>query len=496
MVVLIWWWVPLCESCSSELHWLVVSFEMAAMDPESLFLLYWFRGSICGLPHYCSQFSKSTFCSTHRSVCLGSDVVAQSIEYTLTCSPLSRSCCGIDRFSYPHSYAIYETPTCPRLFLPLILDARALELRAHGAVQSSWQYNRNLRAAAKALNSYERSCAFQTSKPLKQNPHKWRLTVQFPSALGGFLGKFCQLLCQRPWAEVQGHHRRWPPELGVKWPVNRMQHGAVLVCKSVCVSKLYKAVYPTQCTQDQPGHYACSLCSLTDVYVFFNASISMCMNVCESKCVFVCVCAQVTLKLPDQMCRSLDCAEWWVAPSLTLQTLNNAHRSLQLMSSLYKEPTLRALPTVSIRSSIAGEWSVLGLRWRRTKELDAKCKSASGTWGGSSFCLCHKAETDSFPGSGWSTFRKAEAARLFFSSAQQTQIYRFMCQSAFCVCVGIERRKTKIILNQEIRRVDKYILSLLCVTAQGQRWVMCFNIASSLYWKALPLPPEGQLKQI
>lgn len=115
MVVLIWWWVPLCESCSSELHWLVVSFEMAAMDPESLFLLYWFRGSICGLPHYCSRFSKSTFCSAHRSVCLGSDVVAQSIEYTLTCSPSSRSCCGIDRFSYPHSYAIYETPTCPRL---------------------------------------------------------------------------------------------------------------------------------------------------------------------------------------------------------------------------------------------------------------------------------------------------------------------------------------------------------------------------------------------
>lgn len=80
----------------------------------------------------------------------------------------------------------------------------------------------------------------------------------------------------------------------------------------------------------------------------------------------------------------------------------------------------------------------------------------------------------------------------FFSSAQQTQIYR-LCQSAFCVCAGIERRKTKIILNPEICWVDKYILSLLCITAQGLRWVMCFNIASSLYWKALPSPshPKG-----
>lgn len=67
----------------------------------------------------------------------------------------------------------------------------------------------------------------------------------------------------------------------------------------------------------------------------------LCLLLCQHLYVHVCVCVceQVTLTLPDQMCRSLDCAEWWVAPSLTLQTWNNAHRSLQLMSSLYREHT-------------------------------------------------------------------------------------------------------------------------------------------------------------
>lgn len=285
-----------------------------------------------------------------------------------------------------------------------------------------------------------------------------------------------------------------------------MQHGAALVCKSVCVCVCLKCtmlfiLHNAHKISQEIMHVAFvhwRMFTFSSMPAFACAWMCVSPTVCVSPivCVYVCVCAQVTLKLPDQMCRSLDCAEWWVAPSLTLQTLNNAHRSLQLMSSLYREPTVRALPTVSIMSSIAGERSVLGLRWRRTKELDAKCKSASGTWGGSSFCLCHKAEIDSFPGSGWSTFRKAEAARLFFSSAQQTEIYR-LCQSASCVCVGIERRKTKNILNPEICWVHKYIPSLLCITAQGLRWVMCVNIASSLYWKALPLlPPEGQHKQI
>lgn len=51
-----------------------LSFETPAVGPESLFLLYWYRESICGLPHYCPQFSQSTFSSTHSPVCLGNDV--------------------------------------------------------------------------------------------------------------------------------------------------------------------------------------------------------------------------------------------------------------------------------------------------------------------------------------------------------------------------------------------------------------------------------------
>lgn len=81
-------WVPLWRSCSSELHWLILSFEMAAMGPVNIFLLYWYRDSICGLLHYCSQFSQATFSSTHRSACLGNnaDKTGLSIEFTVTCS--------------------------------------------------------------------------------------------------------------------------------------------------------------------------------------------------------------------------------------------------------------------------------------------------------------------------------------------------------------------------------------------------------------------------
>lgn len=64
------------------------------------------------------------------------------------------------------------------------------------------------------------------------------------------------------------------------------------------------------------------------------------------------------------------------APSLTLQTLNNVHRSLQLMSPPHRAHGVRALPAVSIRSSVSGEQSFLCLGWHRTKDLDTKCKSA------------------------------------------------------------------------------------------------------------------------
>ena len=138
-----------------------------------------------------------------------------------------------------------------------------------------------------------------------------------------------------------------------------------------------------------------SLCALVNVYVCLYATFACVCACLFYLCVCVCVGVQVTLKLPHQMCRSLDCVEWWVAPSLTLQTCNKAHRSLQLMSSRYREHAARAssLPTVSIKASISGEQSFLCSCWHRTKELDTKCKSASSTWGGSSLLVSHSGVT-------------------------------------------------------------------------------------------------------
>lgn len=159
------------------------------------------------------------------------------------------------------------------------------------------------------------------------------------------------------------------------------------MCKCVCAHQNMCSIFynpSTQWIQDQPGdcafRYQGSLCALVNVYV------------CQHLHVHVFV--QVTLKLLDQMCRSLYCGECWVAPSLTLQTWNNAHRSLHLMSSLYREHIERAstLPTVSIRASISGEQSFLCLCWHWTKELDTKCKSALSTWGGFSLFVSQGGE--------------------------------------------------------------------------------------------------------
>lgn len=90
------------------------------------------------------------------------------------------------------------------------------------------------------------------------------------------------------------------------------------------------------------------------------------------------------------------------ALSLTLQTLNNAHRSLWLMSPLHREHSARTLPVVSIRASVSGEQSFLCPCWHQTRELDTKCKSAlsSRRWLQSVCVTRWKVESDSFCGSG------------------------------------------------------------------------------------------------
>lgn len=209
-----------------------------------------------------------------------------------------------------------------------------------------------------------------------------------------------------PWATAQGQCWRWPPQLGVKWPVNHRQsrtrqclcggvrgEGAESMCAIFNISMLliHRAL-TIQCMHDQPGDYVHLGSWVPFVHWWMFRFVSMPTFACARAC--LCVYVQVTLKLPDQMCKSLDCAEWWVAPSLTLQTWNNAHRSLQLMSSLYSEHIERAssLPTVSIKASISGEQSFLCSCWRRTKKLDTKCKSASSTWGGSSLFVSQGGE--------------------------------------------------------------------------------------------------------
>lgn len=96
------------------------------------------------------------------------------------------------------------------------------------------------------------------------------------------------------------------------------------------------------------------------------------------------------------------------ALSLTLQTLNNVHRSLRLMSPPYRAHGGRALPAVSIRSSVSGEQSFLCLRWHRTRELDTKCKSALSSlrW---LQCVCvTRWWCDSFRASGCRMWERGE----------------------------------------------------------------------------------------
>lgn len=93
---------------------------------------------------------------------------------------------------------------------------------------------------------------------------------------------------------------------------------------------------------------------------------------------------------------------------LTLQTSNNVHRSLRLMSSPHRAHGVRALPAVSIRSSVSGEQSFLCLRWHRTRELDTKCKSALSSlrW---LQCVCvTRWWCDSFRGSGCRMWERGE----------------------------------------------------------------------------------------
>lgn len=158
-------------------------------------------------------------------------------------------------------------------------------------------------------------------------------------------------------------------------------------------------VLSLQCTHSQEIlHFG-----RTPFWALVNVYVCNCARICM--CVFS-VCMRVTMKLPDQMCRSLGCAEWRVAPSLTLQTLNNAHRFLQLMSSLYRAHTVRALLTVSIRASISGEQIFLWVCWHQTKDLiqNANQHRVPELV---PVCSCHKLESDSFSGSGWSTFKSA-----------------------------------------------------------------------------------------
>lgn len=71
---------------------------------QSISFIPIYRDSICGLLHYCSQHSQSTFSSTHCSVCLGNDVVRQNNSVSrihtdmLSMETCPLFCCGIDQF--------------------------------------------------------------------------------------------------------------------------------------------------------------------------------------------------------------------------------------------------------------------------------------------------------------------------------------------------------------------------------------------------------------
>lgn len=155
-MVLIWWRVPLWESCSSELHWSVVSFQMAAMDLESLFLSHWFRGSICGLLHHCPQISMSTFfCPIQRC----------SVSRKWRHRPVNRIQTDVCWYwsillSQPWCH-LWDNQTSAALFLTLAMpNYDELEPCAHDAMQSSQLYNQNLREAAKGTERIWKETCF------------------------------------------------------------------------------------------------------------------------------------------------------------------------------------------------------------------------------------------------------------------------------------------------------------------------------------------------
>lgn len=159
MVVLIWWRAPLWESCSSESHWLVVSFQMAAMDPKSLFLLHWIRGSICGLPHYCSQISESPFfCPIQR--CSASRKWRRRPVNRIRTDVLSIATLLLRNWSIllPRPWChLRDSHSSAALFLSLAMpNYDKFEPCAHGAMQSSQLHNPNLREAAKGAERRRR----------------------------------------------------------------------------------------------------------------------------------------------------------------------------------------------------------------------------------------------------------------------------------------------------------------------------------------------------
>lgn len=72
------------------------------------------------------------------------------------------------------------------------------------------------------------------------------------------------------------------------------------------------------------------------------------------------------------------------ALSLTLQTLNNAHRSLRLMSPLHREHRVRALPVDSIRASYLGSRAFYARAGTRPENLIQNANQHWAPGGGSS----------------------------------------------------------------------------------------------------------------
>lgn len=98
----------------------------------------------------------------------------------------------------------------------------------------------------------------------------------------GFFRKCCQLLCQHPWGEVQGHRWRWPPQLGLKWPVNHMQCRTVKrVCVRITIVFTLTAL-SAQCRLNQPRDYA--FFRILDVHWWMFMFTSMAEFACVYQC--------------------------------------------------------------------------------------------------------------------------------------------------------------------------------------------------------------------